>query len=131
MDAQLKQLIECQAEQNQLLKNQLRWFKFSLPTLLLFATVSCCCLGFLIHARGIANRKLTVVTSEPILERPISFAESDTAQLQFPASSLAENDSTQFQFGKKITVPPMVRTEFNMPELSLPRPARGCDGMCL
>jgi hypothetical protein len=116
MDAQLKQLIECQAEQNQLLKNQLRWLRFSLLTLLLLATASCCCLGFLIHERGTANSKLTVVTIEPILEHPIS---------------LAENDTTQFQFGKRVTVPPMVKTEFTMPELSLPRPARGCDGMCL
>jgi hypothetical protein len=122
MDAQLKQLIECQAEQNQLLKNQLRWLKFGLLTLLLLATASCCCLGFLIHERGTANSKLTVVTTEPILEHPIS---------------LAENDITQFEFGKRITVPPMVKTEFATTPIELTppepelRPGRGCDGMCL
>jgi hypothetical protein len=136
MDAQLKQLIECQAEQNQLLKNQLRWLKFSLLTLLLLATASCCCLGFLIHERRTANSKFTVVTNEPILEHPIPLGENDTTQFQVPAGSLAEDDATQFQFGKRITVPPMVKTEFAtspiefsaQPEL---RRGRGCDGMCL
>jgi hypothetical protein len=121
MDAQLKQLIERQAEQNQLLKNQLRWLKFSLLTLLLLATASCCCLGFLIHEHGTANSKLTVVATEPILEHPIS---------------LAENDTTQFQFGKRITVPPMAKTEYATTPIKLtfptePHPGRGCDGMCL
>ena len=138
MDAQLKQLIECQAEQNQLLKNQLRWLKFSLLTLLLLATASCCCLGFLLHEQATANSSLTVVTTEPILEHPISLAENDTTEFQFPARSLAENDTTQFQLGKRITVPPMVKTKFATTplELSFPaepelRPGRGCDGMCL
>ena len=136
MDAQLKQLIECQAEQNQLLKNQLRWFKFGLLTLSLFATASCCCLGFLIHEHGADNRNLTVVTTEPILEHPISLAENDTTQIQFPARSLAENDSTQSQFGKRITVPPMTKAtpiqfDFSKVVSEPDRPARGCDGMCL
>ena len=136
MDAQLKQLIESQAEQNQLLKNQLRWLKFSLLTLLLLATASCCCLGFLIHERGSANSNLTVVTTEPILEHPISLAENDTTEFQFPARSLAENDTTQFQFGTRIAVPPMVKTEFATTPIKLtfptePQPGRGCDGMCL
>jgi hypothetical protein len=123
MDAQLKQPIECQAEQNQLLKNQLCWLKFSLLTLSLLATVFYCCLGFLIHERGTANSNFTIITTESILEHPIS---------------LAENDTTQFQFGERITVPPMVKTVFATTpiELSFPvepelRPGRGCDGMCL
>jgi hypothetical protein len=45
MDAQRKQLIKCQTEQNRLLKNQLRWIKFSCA-LSLLATATCCCLGF-------------------------------------------------------------------------------------
>jgi hypothetical protein len=49
MDNQLKQLIELQTEQNQLLKKHLWRFRFSLMTLLLLTTVICCCLGFLIY----------------------------------------------------------------------------------
>jgi hypothetical protein len=49
MDAQLKQLIELQTEQNQLLKKYLWRFRFSLLTLLFLTTAICCCLGFLIY----------------------------------------------------------------------------------
>jgi hypothetical protein len=138
MDAQLKQLIECQAEQNRILTNQLQWLKFSLLALLLLATASCCCLGFLIHERGNANSKFTVVATEPILEHSISLAENDTIQFQFPTISLAENGATQSQFGNRITVPPMTKAAFIeldfsavVSEAEYTRRGSRSDGMCL
>ncbi len=121
MDAQLTLLIESQAEQNRLLKEQLRWLKFGLLASLVLATASICCLGFLIRNKGAANRNLTVVTTEPILEHPISVAETDSTQLQFPTM-------------ERLQVPPMLKTGYTAPiELSFPeyRPGPRCDGMCL
>ena len=51
MDAQLKELIDLQREQNQLLKKYLWRFRFSLITLLLLTTAICICLGFVIYTQ--------------------------------------------------------------------------------
>jgi hypothetical protein len=56
MDAQLKQLIDLQTEQNQLLKKHLWRFRFSLMTLLFLTTATCCCLGFVIYMQRNALR---------------------------------------------------------------------------
>lgn len=134
MQAQLQQIIEVQAEQNRLLKTQLRWLKATLALLLL---VTVCCVGSLIQERGIANGKITVVTTEPILEHPISLAESDTAPEASTEKLPIENETIQFQFGKRITVPPMsapapIQLDFSfvIAEAAGDRPRRGCDGMC-
>ena len=133
MQAQLQQIIEVQTEQNQLLKSQLRWLKASLALLLIVMT---CCLASLVHERGIANSKITVVTTEQILEHPISLAENDTSQTRFPEELLAENDAAQFQFGKRITVPPMAKPssiDFDFPTaVAVPAfgTGRGSHGMC-
>ena len=51
MDAQLKQLIELQTEQNQLLKKYLWRFRFSLIALLLLTTAICICLGIVMYSQ--------------------------------------------------------------------------------
>jgi hypothetical protein len=122
MDSQLQQFIEVQAEQNQLLKNQLRWLKFGLLALLISASGSIGCLGLLLHAHSTPNSNLTVVVAEPILEHPISLAENDTVQMQLPTIG-------------RLEIPPMpsaqVALDFSFPVAAGPRPGRGCDGMCL
>jgi hypothetical protein len=47
MDNQLQRLVELQMEQNELLKRHLVRLKFSLMSLLLLTTATCCGLGFL------------------------------------------------------------------------------------
>jgi hypothetical protein len=129
METQLEQIIQVQAKQNQLLKNQLRWLTVGL---LVMVAVSICSLGVLIHERG----KVTVVTMEPIIEHPISLGEDETNQIQFASHSLTENDATHIQFGNRITPPPMGNAspiQFDFPKVVSDaelRPGRGCDGMC-
>jgi hypothetical protein len=90
MDVQLKELIELQREQNQLLKKYLWRFRFSLITLLLLTTATCCCLGFVIYTqkRGavatapppvVAFPAGTTVTSTLISDppRPVRFRTGD------------------------------------------------------
>lgn len=123
MDAQLQQIIDVQAAQNQLLKKQLRWLKAGLLTLTILATAAIGCLGYLIHEHGTLSSNLAVLTAEPILEHPVSLAENDAAEIQFPV---------------RIKVPEMVQTEyvapsidFNFPVSSANEPRRGFGGMCL
>jgi hypothetical protein len=68
MDAQLKELIELQREQNQLLKKYLWRFRFSLLTLLLLTTATCCCLGFMIYRQQRGGSLSTA--SAPVLPSP-------------------------------------------------------------
>lgn len=129
MDAQLAQII---AEQNRLLRNQLRWLKVSLLTLLLTATASVCCLSMLIRERSVAAGKVTVVTTEPILEHPMSLAENESNDVQFPVRTPTEHGGTLLQIINRLTVPPMEKAtpiEFSFPKASIPE-RRGCDGMC-
>jgi hypothetical protein len=122
MDAQLQQIIEVQAEQNQLLKKQLRWLKGGLLTLMILATAATGCLGYLIHANGTLSSNLAVLAAEPILEHPISLAENDTAEIQFPVRiKVPEMGKTE----------PAIQLDFDFPVSSEYRPGRGCDGMCL
>lgn len=122
MDAQLQQIIDVQAEQNQLLKKQLRWLKGGMLTLMILATAAIGCLGFLIHAHGTLSSNLAVLAAEPILEHPISLAETDTTQLQFTA---------------RVEVPEMAQIkyvaplDFVFPVASPDEPPRGFHGMCL
>jgi hypothetical protein len=56
MDAHLQKLVELQIEQNQLLKRYLWRFRFSLLTLLLLTTATCCGLGFLVYREQAASQ---------------------------------------------------------------------------
>jgi hypothetical protein len=56
MDPQLQQLIELQAEQNQLLRKYLWRIRFSLLTLLILTTAVCCGLGFLVYTQQTARQ---------------------------------------------------------------------------
>jgi hypothetical protein len=51
MDNQLQRIIELHTEQNELLKKHLVRLKFSLMSLLVLMTITCCGLGFLMWGR--------------------------------------------------------------------------------
>lgn len=143
MDSQLPQLIVAQSAQDQLLMNQLQQLKLGLLSVSLLAIASLYYSVLLLHERGTVNDRFTVVTTEPILEHPISVTENDPAQIQFPVR-FAENDATSLNItpqplGIRITVPPMANTppatpiepDPTFPTAAAPRPGRRCDGMCL
>lgn len=121
MDAELRQIVELQGQQNQLLAKQLQWFKFGLLTLAVLVAVSTCCLAYLIRERGASASYISPLISESLVE---------------PAGSLAENDAVQFAV--RIPAPEMVKPESITPiDFQFPTrdsdefvPARGCHGMC-
>jgi hypothetical protein len=74
MDAQLQQLIELQAEQNQLLKRHLWRLRFSLLTLLLLTTATCCGLGVVIYRQEPQQRVIRVPVAVPPVPTPAPIA---------------------------------------------------------
>jgi hypothetical protein len=115
MDAQLKELIELQKEQNQLLKKYLWRFRFSLLTLLVLTTGICICLGVMMHSSKTSVRIAPaspwstpsgvtyVVPSNPGNPRYIAPSSPYTASatpagaIPFPTSQAAGNNNSVVQ----------------------------------
>jgi hypothetical protein len=66
MDPQLQQIIELQAEQNQLLRKYLWRIRFSLLTLLVLTTAICCGLGVVVYKQQKSSPTLAAPLPSPI-----------------------------------------------------------------